>query len=366
MHSIKIILFTFFIALSAQVFPQAGSMVSFEELTHDFGTFKEEDGIVSFDFVFTNISNKPINIIKVETSCGCTTPKYSTDTVFPGKSGKLKALYDPSGKLGAFTKHIYVYFNRPDFFQTLIIKGNVIPRPQKVFKEQAKYSVNYDNLAFSRNTVQFNTILNSESKEETISVYNYNGYPIKIFEINELPEFSTVELSDSTIRPSDSISIKIKIDGSKITTAGDIIRRIGLLTDDEAKPQKFVYLLCYAKMDFSKLSKRELKKAPKIKVLNNLPYEYGKRTAGGFIHDTLTIVNNGKTELKIRRVKPSCSCLTYSIPKYSLAPGERMTIKLKFDLINQPSGNLRKYLTLYTNDPKASEINIPFNMTVSQ
>ena len=63
---------------------QFNSGVKFNKLVHDFGNVKEESEKVSTVFSFRNISDKAIYITKVETSCGCTTPEYTKDTIQPG------------------------------------------------------------------------------------------------------------------------------------------------------------------------------------------------------------------------------------------------------------------------------------------
>ena len=56
---------------------------------HDFGTFKEEAGRQTFDFVITNIGTNPLVIQKVVASCGCTTPEWTRQPIPSGGTGRL-------------------------------------------------------------------------------------------------------------------------------------------------------------------------------------------------------------------------------------------------------------------------------------
>ncbi len=360
----KILCFLTF-ASSFNVFAQLENYIKFNETTHEFGNIKEEKGDAKFDFIFTNVSKQVIFIRKVETSCGCTTPKFNTDSVLPGGQGKITAIYETENKSGNFHKFMYVYFNISDNFQSLAIKGDVTPIVRKVY-QQKEFSVDYGNLAYSETVAQFNTILNTEIKEKMIKVYNYNPYPIKILEINELPEFASVRFTDSLINISDSIKIYIKLDGSKIKEAGDLFKRIGLLTNDETAPQKLLYIRYSMKEDFSKLTKKQLKNSPKVEFNRSFPLPLGTRTAGEIFNDTLRISNTGKSDLIIKKIVPSCTCLKYKLTKTTLKPGESVLLKLNFDIINQPIGEQKKFLKIFTNDPTRTEIDIPFTIKIIQ
>ncbi|MCK4700035.1 MAG: DUF1573 domain-containing protein, partial [Bacteroidales bacterium] len=66
---------------------QKQAAISFDKLTHDFGTFKEEDGNVTCKFSFTNTGSIPLVINRVIASCGCTSPAWSKEPVMPGRKG---------------------------------------------------------------------------------------------------------------------------------------------------------------------------------------------------------------------------------------------------------------------------------------
>ena len=54
--------------ISGVMAQQKQATISFEELTHDFDTFKEEDGNVTCTFSFTNIGSIPLVINRVTAS----------------------------------------------------------------------------------------------------------------------------------------------------------------------------------------------------------------------------------------------------------------------------------------------------------
>lgn len=93
----------------------------FSESIHDFGTFKEEAGRQTFDFIVNNSGNQPLVIMKVSASCGCTTPEWTKQPIPPGGKGKVTAIYDPANLPGVFNKTLTVYANTKPETTTLTI-----------------------------------------------------------------------------------------------------------------------------------------------------------------------------------------------------------------------------------------------------
>src|SRR4051812_29732805 len=100
----KNILSVFFVLASTLLFAQQSKPIVFKDEIHDFGTIAEEGGPVTYDFSFTNNSNRAIKILTVQASCGCTTPDWTKEIVQPGKNGFIKASYNPKGRPGFFNK----------------------------------------------------------------------------------------------------------------------------------------------------------------------------------------------------------------------------------------------------------------------
>ena len=61
--------------------------IKFDKTTHNFGTFSEDDPIVTCTFTFTNVGKGPLVIHQAIASCGCTVPKYTQEPILPGKTG---------------------------------------------------------------------------------------------------------------------------------------------------------------------------------------------------------------------------------------------------------------------------------------
>lgn len=96
----------------------------FKAETHDFGKIKE--GVqATHEFEFTNTGKGPLIISNVAASCGCTTPDWTREPIPPGKTGKIKAVYNSQGRPGQFTKQVTVTSNAEEATKVLTISGLV-------------------------------------------------------------------------------------------------------------------------------------------------------------------------------------------------------------------------------------------------
>ena len=107
--------------------PQAE--IKFDKITHDFGKFTEDNGVVSCTFTFTNVGDAPLVITQCVASCGCTVPSYPDKPIEPGKTGQIKVTYNGKGRVvGPFSKVITVMSNAKTKMTRLSIKGEMLEK----------------------------------------------------------------------------------------------------------------------------------------------------------------------------------------------------------------------------------------------
>ena len=105
---------------------QKPAEIKFDKLTHDFGTFSENESKLTCVFTFTNTGDQPLIINQAVASCGCTVPEYTKDPVKPGESGQIKVTYNGAGKFpGHFKKSITVRTNGKAEMTRLYIEGDM-------------------------------------------------------------------------------------------------------------------------------------------------------------------------------------------------------------------------------------------------
>lgn len=105
---------------------QKPAEIKFDKLTHNFGTFSENDPVVTCTFSYTNVGETPLVINQAVASCGCTVPEYTKTPVKPGETGIIKVTYNGTGKFpGHFKKSITVRTNGAVEMTRLYIEGEM-------------------------------------------------------------------------------------------------------------------------------------------------------------------------------------------------------------------------------------------------
>lgn len=110
----------------------AQAQLSFDPSEYDFGTIRETDGPVSHTFTGKNDSDRPLVILDVVTTCGCTVPEFSKQPILPGAETRITVTYDPTNRPGVFDRELWVYSSERKRIATLTIRGNVTPRPKSI------------------------------------------------------------------------------------------------------------------------------------------------------------------------------------------------------------------------------------------
>ena len=124
----KTILFGLLTLLSSLSMAQAQEKaeIKFETTSHDFGTFAENEAVVTYVFKFTNVGDAPLVIHQAVASCGCTVPEYTAEPVLPGKGGEVKVTHNGKGRYpGHFKKTITLRTNATTEMMRLTIEGNM-------------------------------------------------------------------------------------------------------------------------------------------------------------------------------------------------------------------------------------------------
>ena len=153
------------------------SSLKFEEMSWNFGDIQENGGVVTHIFKFSNISEKPVVILDVSASCGCTSPYFSRKPILPNTVGEIKVDFDPMNRPGRFSKGVVVQLSTKERI-TLTIEGNVLPRTLTL-EETYPFDVG-EGLRFSSNFHAFSYMGRGDTAEEVVVVYNTSDKDVQL------------------------------------------------------------------------------------------------------------------------------------------------------------------------------------------
>lgn len=345
---------TFFLVISGIVsgWSQQVKQLQFREETFDFGTVYEEKGPVTHEFVFTNTSSRPVKILSVQASCGCTTPGWSKEPVPSGKTGFIQASYNPQGRPGYFNKSLTVMTDLDANPIILQIKGQVTSDSgEKV--DETGFTFENGSLKFKGSSFNMGKVfMKDEFAYRDFYVINAGANPIKLGEKVVAPAHIKVEVSPKTIPAGGKGTIKVGYNGKLKNQYGYQSDNVEFTTNDSKNPVKSFSVFATIEDFFPQLSAEELNKAP-VLLLNQTSLDLGRVNSGSTVVRQVSFMNTGKKELVIKAVQGNCTCIKGVAKKTTVKPGESAVIEVTFNPQDR-SGTQTKAITIYSNDPRNS------------
>jgi hypothetical protein len=109
-------------------------VIKFNNLVHDYGNiYKGDNGVCTFEF--KNVGKADLILTNVNSSCGCTVPKWPREPISPGETSSIQVSYN-TNSVGAINKHVTVSTNTAEERITLSIKGSVSDKPKEIVPEE--------------------------------------------------------------------------------------------------------------------------------------------------------------------------------------------------------------------------------------
>jgi hypothetical protein len=341
----------------------AVTSMKMSETSHNFGSFKEEDGRQTYDFVLTNTGSQPLVIQNIVTSCGCTTPEWTRQPIPPGGKGKVTAIYDPKDRPGAFDKSLTVYTNTKPEITVLQIKGEVAPR-EKTIDELFTFPVG-NLVRFENVQMAFTNVKKNAKKIRVMQVVNTSKEPVKI-EFENIPAHLSLKVTPETLKPGQKGLVEGTYDAVKNTGWGNVNDMVRIKLNGVPQENVYYYVSANLVEDFSSLSREELAKAPVFK-LDATTVDLGKIKGATQNEVEFKFTNAGKSDLFIRHVRPTCGCtaIAQGQQDVGIKPGQSSSIKATFNSGGY-SGKVTKAIYVYANDPLKSEVVLMLTAEVEQ
>jgi hypothetical protein len=327
---------------------QQAKLLQFREEIFDFGNVAEEGGPVIHEFVFTNASGRPVKVLSVQASCGCTTPDWTRDVVAPDKTGYIQASYNPKGRPGYFNKTLTVTTDLESTPVILQIKGQVNDadtKPAITEFQSAHGSWKFKTSSFNMGKIYHN----DEFVVHEFTFVNAGSKPVTYSEKLVAPAYIRAEVIPKTIAPGAQGIVRVGYNGKLKDAYGFQSDNIELYTDDAIEPVKSINIYATLEDYFPTLTPAEASKAAKLYV-SNTSVDFGRMKQNTPEVKEFVFTNTGQKELSIKSVQGNCTCISATASKATIKPSESSTIKITFNPQDR-SGTQTKALTIYSNDP---------------
>lgn len=339
-------LILFIICAFGATIPTVQAQLAFEPSEWDFGSIRETDGPVSHTFTGKNGSDRPLVILDVVTTCGCTVPEFSKQPILPGAETRITVTYDPTNRPGTFDRELWVYSSDRKRIATLTIRGQVTPRPKSI---EEQYPVDAGGgLRLSSTLCAFSYIYPGKRMQSVIGYANTSPREIRL----ELrPEITSGLLSadyPQTIAPGArgqiNLGYLIPADRPRYGTIRDAMQ---VFVDGRSRDVRIVTHGIGADNPAGMPEGR----APRCEISENiLKFGTVKHNAPER-RMRFTLSNTGRGELVVRSVESGGHVAATLRPGTTVPPGQSAETEVVLDPASQQYGVMSDFLIIVTNDP---------------
>ncbi|MGM9791916.1 MAG: DUF1573 domain-containing protein [Candidatus Cryptobacteroides sp.] len=192
MNKLGLVMLFSCVALSAQIrivpreqlelqLSEDAAALSFDSREVTLPALSEDSQPVSVVFAVHNVSSRPVYLTRLASSCSCLkveAPQAASGAGFlklaPGESTEIRAVYDPQGHPGKFSRRISVYTAASEDLPAAVLTVNADVAWSS--NPEVEFPVRCGNLLLARREVELS------GKAETIAIRccNASGKPVKL------------------------------------------------------------------------------------------------------------------------------------------------------------------------------------------
>lgn len=320
----------------------------FEPDTHDFGSIQESGGIVRCQFRGINRGKKPVVLLDVVTTCGCTVPTFSQKPIRPGEETLIEVSYDPYGRPGLFERKLRIYGTDRRELAVLTIGGVVEPRERSV--EELYPTAACGGVRLSGTLATFTYIYTGAPMQTALSLINTAAEP-RTVELRPRRESGLLTLDYPrrlAAGERSAINLRYQVDPAA-PRYGTIRDALELWIDGRRCDE--VLLVAHG-IGIDRPTQAVRANPPRAEFGSQI-LKFGTiRRAAAPVRQQLTLRNTGRSPLLVRAVECSGPFAATGSPDRPLAPGASAAIEVELDPQRADYGIATAQLLVVTNDPE--------------
>ena len=345
------LLFSALLAVSLS-YSQTGfeSALAFKSTVHNFGKISIDAGEQHCTFEFTNISDKPVVINNVISSCGCAQPEWPRQPIMPGEGGKIEVTYLNDQGPYPFEKNITVYTSASRKPVILRISG-IAYEKEKSLKEL--FPVAVGPLGIMKNNIGAGQIEQGCSKSGSISVANFSQKAVSV-QFDGLSAGLALNAVPKVLEPGAIGEIRYEINTGEALNWGNTTYSANVVCNGERASVRLNFN-CMIIDNVSGMSAEQKNSSSMILAKNSsVTLEAAK---GAVTTARFSLRNTGAADLVIHKADTNGDSFEVTYPEREIKPGENFEVAAK---IKAPGAGGEKIytITLITNSPKRPLVNL--------
>lgn len=321
--------------------------ISIDRTIYNFGDILETDGPQKCAFTIKNISNEPVVIHRVVTSCGCTEPQWSKEPIRPGDSGTINVTYKNDSGPYPFDKSVTAYITGIHKPVILRIKGIVHEKPMKLSE---LFPFRRGPLSFREELPDIGQVEQGMIRNEEFEVANTTSKPLSVEFTNSDPGFS-LALSPNPLPPGAKGTLTCSVNTAQTNRKlwGRTIFTATAREKGNSSNEGKISIKLLIKENFNSLTESQKNSGSLIKFAEtSLSFGTVKQ---GTVHELeYDYTNEGRSPLVIYKIDSSEKGTQVTFPP-EVKQGEKGRIHLTIDTGNCPKGEMIYIMTVVTNSP---------------
>ncbi len=189
----------------------------------------------------------------------------------------------------------------------------------------------------------FGTIKQGEIVKHTFQIVNKGDDTLKISSVITSCGCTAFDLQKKEVLQGESINLKVEF--NSMDKVGAQTKYISIASNDKENPQTRLTMKGTVLEEMA--PKAEIV-GPKIEFAET-EHNFGSAKEGTILEYQFSFKNIGTSGLEIKNIQTSCGCTAAMASSKLLKPGEKGTIKIKFDTANR-SGHTTRTITITTNE----------------
>lgn len=190
----------------------------FSETKHDFRVVGR-GATAEHRFEFRNLYEEEVHVAAVRSSCGCTTPSVTQDTLKTHETSAVVATLNTSSFIGQKAATITVVFDRPYYAEVQLNVSGYIRT----------------DVTFEPSEVDFGELKSGETAEKTISITHRGGPNWRITDVRSQCNHLVVRLDPPKVQPG-AVSYQMHVAARESMPEGDMHHQLTLVTNDSQFP----------------------------------------------------------------------------------------------------------------------------------
>ncbi len=322
----------------------------FEKVVYNFGKISIDDGPQKGSFKYKNISDKPIVINNVISSCGCSVAEYVKSPIKPGEEGEIVVTYLNDQGPYPFDKTFTVYISSSQKPIILRIAGIVYEKG----KTSAELFPNkFGPLGMRKEIQNGGQIEQGLQRSESESVINLSDKKVTVSFKNVSPGLS-IQIKPSTLDPGESAIISYTINTKLAKHWGRTRYYASFVCNGVEQKKKFITETTIV-TPYTSLTQEEIDNGPRVQAEKS-SIEFDSAKVGEKFNAKFNLKNIGKKKLIIYKVETNGANIKITCPD-EINVGEKVTLNAV--ITPKEINNYEVFtITLVTNSPERPLVNL--------